>query len=84
MDAERLKELAGVAKNKLTSIQLNERMPGYEAGYGGERSQESQVIGMVLSNLRTMQQALEQGNMEGVQEELNKAMTMLAQAKSGK
>jgi len=75
MDTKRLKELAGV--------QLNET-PGFGNGFGVERSNESQVIDMVLSNLRTMKVALDQGNMEGVNEELNKAMTMLARAKSGK
>ncbi len=75
MDTKRLKELAGV--------QLNEKMPGFGDGFGKERSNESQVIDMVLSNLRTMKIALDQGNMEGVQEELNKAMSMLARAKTG-
>ncbi len=76
MDTKRLQELGGVI--------LKEGMPGYGGGYGAEQSQESQVLSMVLSNLRTMKVALDQGNMQGVQEELDKAMTMLARAKSGK
>jgi len=75
MDTKRLKELAGV--------QLNE-MPGFGDGFGAERSSESQVIDMVLSNLRTMKVALDQGNMEGVNEEINKAMSMLSRSKTGK
>ena len=74
MDSERLKELAGI----------NEDLPGYGNKYGKERSKDSRVIDMVLSNLRTMKIALEQNNMQGVQEELNKAMTMLARAQTQK
>lgn len=75
MDTKRLKELGGVP--------INENMPGFGDGFGKERSNESQIIDMVFSNLKTMKVALDQGNMQGVQEELNKAMTMLARSKSG-
>lgn len=63
---------------------ITENLPGYENGYGKKRSPESQIIDMVLSNLRTMKIALEQNNMQGVQEELNKAMSMLIRTKTGK
>ncbi len=63
---------------------ITENLPGYENGYGKGRSQDSRIIDMVLSNLRTMKVALEQGNMQGVQEELNKATKMLISAKTGK
>jgi len=74
MDSNRLKELAGI----------NEELPGYGDKYGKKRSQESHVIDMVLSNLRTLKMALEQNNMQGVQEELNKAMTALIRIQTKK
>jgi len=74
MDNGRLKELAGIT----------EGLPGYGDDYGKKRSKESLVIDMVLSNLRTLKNALEQNNMQGVQEELSKAMTALIRIQTKK
>ncbi len=76
MDTKRLKELGGVP--------INENMPGFGDGFGAERSNESQVIDMVLGNLRVLKTAIEQGDMNTAQEELQKAIKMLVRSKTGK